>query len=298
MIFLHFMQAARLVGCLGGALLCTQLALAQTDDDPTPVPAATEEVTLTADSPLDDITERHIVAENRPLAYSPIREADILWEKRIWRVVDTREKMNKPFVSPESPFFELIRKAALAGELPVYSIEDDRFSKRLSTDDLYSLISKTDTIIRFDVETYSEDVMVVHNDIDWEQVKRFRIKESWFFDKNMGCLRVRILGIAPLIDEVDDEGNFKYERPLFWVHYPTARPLLAQHKVVNWGGNVSAATTWEDWLEMRCFSALPIKENNIHDRRLQDYLSGTDLAMEAQKIDDRLFNAEHDLWSY
>lgn len=291
------MRAARLVGCLGGALLCTQLALAQPDDDPTPVPAA-DEATLTADKPLDDITERHIVTENRPLAYAPIREADILWEKRIWRVVDTREKMNKPFVSPEAPFFDLIRQAALSGDLPVYSIDDDRFSKRLSTEEVSGLISKKDTILRIDPEDYTESIAVVYNDVDWEQVKRFRIKESWFFDKNMGCLRVRILGIAPLIDVVDEEGNFKYERALFWVYYPSARPLLAQHKVINWGGNASAATTWEDWLEMRYFSALPIKENNIYDRRLQDYLSGTDLAMEAQKIDDRLFNAEHDLWSY
>lgn len=292
----HFLtRAARLTGCLGGALLCAQLAWAQTGDDPVPV---AEVPTLTADAPLDDITERHILAENRPLTYAPIREADILWEKRIWRVIDTREKMNKPFVAPESPFFEIIRRAALAGDLPVYSMDDDRFTKRLTVDEVLKKISRTDTIIRFDPETYSEEVVVVHNDIDWERVKRFRVKESWFFDKSVGTLRVRILGMAPLVDEVDEEGNFKYERPLFWVHYPTARPLLAQHKVINWGGNVSANTTWEDWLEMRYFSALPMKENNVFDRRLQDYLSGTDLVLEARKIDDRLFNAEHDLWSY
>jgi hypothetical protein len=31
--------------------------------------------------PLDDITERSVVKERQPLAYQPIREADILWEK-------------------------------------------------------------------------------------------------------------------------------------------------------------------------------------------------------------------------
>lgn len=291
------MRAARFVGCLGGALLCLQIATAQPDEDPQPVPL-TEEAPA-ANEPLDDFTTRHAVTENRTLAYAPVREADILWEKRIWRVVDTREKMNKPFVAPESPLFQILSQAAMAGDLPVYSTEDDRFSKRLTKEQIDAELFDVDTIIRFDPENYSEEVQIVRNDMNWEDVKRFRIKESWFFDKNMGTLRVRILGIAPLVEVFDDDGNFKYEKPLFWVHYPTARPLLAQHKVVNWGGNQSATTTWEDWMEMRYFSALPIKENNVYDRRLQDYLSGpAELAMEGQKIDDRLFNAEHDLWTY
>lgn len=291
------MRAARFVGCLSGALLCLQIATAQTNEDPQP--AHLNEEAPAANEPLDDFTVRHTVAENRALTYAPIREADILWEKRIWRVVDTREKMNKPFTAPESPLFQIISQAAMSGDLPVYSTEDDRFTKRLTKEQVNAELFDIDTIINFDPVTYEEKVMIVRNEMNWEDVKRFRIKESWFFDKNTATLRVRILGIAPLVDVRDDEGNFKYEKPLFWVHYPTARPLLAQHKVVNWGGNQSATVTWEDWMEMRYFSALPIKENNVYDRRLQDYLSGpTDLAMEGQKIDDRLFNAEHDLWAY
>ncbi len=290
------MRVARLVGCLGGALLCAQIALAQPDEDPQPTPL-TEEAPA-ANEPLDDFTTRHTLAENRTLPYPTVREADILWEKRMWRVVDTREKMNKPFTAPESPFFQIISQAALAGELPVYSTEDDRFTKRLTKEQVNAELFDTDTIIRFDPETYSEDVRVVHNELNWESVKRFRIKEAWYFDKNTATLKVRILGIAPLVEVRDEEGNFRYEKPIFWVHYPSARPLLAHHKVVNWGGNQSATATWEDWFEMRYFSALPIKENNVYDRRIQDYLSGPDIAMEGQKIDDRLFNAEHDLWTY
>lgn len=291
------MRAARLVGCLGGALLCAQIALAQPDEDPQPVPL-TEEAPA-ANEPLDDFTTRHTVAENRTLAYPPVREADILWEKRIWRVIDAREKMNHPFIAPESPFFQIISQAALAGELPVYSTDDDRFTKRLTKEQVLNELTDLDTIINFDPETYEEKVSIVRNDMNWEDVKRFRLKEVWYFDKNTATLRVRILGIAPLVEVRDEEGNFKFEKPIFWVHYPSARPLLAQHKVVNWGGNASATTTWENWMEMRYFSALPIKENNVYDRRIQDYLSGpNELAMEGQKINDRLFNAEHDLWTY
>jgi len=40
---------------------------------------------------VDDIVKRTLVEENRIIEWAPIREADIGWEKRIWRVIDTRE---------------------------------------------------------------------------------------------------------------------------------------------------------------------------------------------------------------
>jgi hypothetical protein len=56
--------------------------------------------------------------------------------------------------------------------------------------------------------------------------------------------------------------------------------------------------TWEDLFEMRFFASYIYKESNVYDRRLQDYLSGVDLLLEADKIKQEIFNFEHDLWSY
>lgn len=290
------MRVAPLMGCLGGALLCAQFAFAQpTPEDPLPLQT---ELDPTATESLDDITIRTTVSEHPVLPYQPVREADILWEKRIWRVVDTREKVNKPFVAPESPLFQILSKAALAGDLPVYSTEDDRFRTRLTSEQINNELYQLDTVIAFDPETFEEKVRIVRNEINWENIKRYRLKESWYFDENTATLKVRILGIAPLVEVYDDEGNFKFEKPIFWVHYPSARSMLARNKVVTFGGNYAATTTWEDWFEMRYFSAIPIKENNVYDRRIQDYLTGTDMVMEGVKINDRMFNAEHDLWSW
>src|SRR4051812_4981466 len=33
----------------------------------------------------------------RTLTWQPLREADILWKKRVWREIDTREKQNLAF---------------------------------------------------------------------------------------------------------------------------------------------------------------------------------------------------------
>jgi gliding motility associated protien GldN len=252
------------------------------------------------EAPLDDIVKKEIMTERRVLPYQPVRESDIFWQKRIWRVIDVREKMNLPFAYPEAPLFKILADAATKGDLPVYSTDEDgaKFKKRMSTDDVLSQLSKTDTVVTFDPETYEEQSKIVRNDINPEDVKRFRVKEEWFFDKESSMLQVRILGIAPVIDQKDNEGNFRFEKPLFWVYYPQARELLARHRVFTQGGNTNATLSWEDIFEMRYFASYIIKESNVYDRKLEAYLQGVDLLMQSEKIKNDIFNWEHDLWQY
>jgi len=245
----------------------------------------------------DDIVDRNILQDRQILEYQPLREADIFWEKRIWRVVDFREKMNQPFAYPEAPFFNILKDAALQGDITLYSTEDDKFSFPLNELDLENILFKTDTIRVFNPETYVEEIKVVKNELNWEDVKRIRIKEQWFFDENTATLQVRILGIAPLIDDTDDNGNFRYEKPLFWVYYPEVRPVLARKKVFN-SLNDAALTSWDDLFERRFFASYIFKQSNVRDERLQSVYSGVDLLLEADKIKQEIFNFEHDLWSY
>ncbi len=247
--------------------------------------------------PLDDIVGKRLTGDKRLLPYDHVREADIFWEKRIWRVIDIREKMNLPFAYPERPFFSILMDAATGGEITVYSTEDDKFSSKLTPDEVASMGATIDTVITFDPETYEEQIQVVRNDINPEDVKRFRMKEVWFFDEETSTLQVRILGIAPLIDKNDENGNFLYEKPMFWVYYPEAREILSREQVFN-AGNDASPITWEDLMEMRFFSSYIFKESNVRDRRIQDYLTGIDLLLEADKIKQEIFNFEHDLWSY
>lgn len=257
----------------------------------------TESGESNADKPLDDIVEKRLTVEKRVLPYDHVREADIFWEKRIWRIIDVREKMNLSFAYPERPLFTIFQEAAESGEITVYSTEDDKFSIPLTPDEVASMGASVDTIATVDPETYEETFQIVRNEVNPSDVKRFRLKEVWFFDEESSTLQVRILGIAPLIEEFDDNGNFKYERPMFWVYYPGAREVLGRERVFNMG-NDSSPMTWEDIFEMRFFSSYIYKESNVFDRRLEDYLSGVDLLMEAENIKQEIFNFEHDLWTY
>ena len=162
--------------------------------------------------------------------------------------------------------------------------------------DLENSIYKTDTIPVFENE-YDVSWQIVRTEVFYEDIKRFRIKEVWYFDSHDAQLKVRILGIAPLQEVNGEDGFPQYEKALFWVHYPTSREVLAREQVFV-ESNEAARMTWEDLFEMRKFSSHITKHGNIRNNRLQDLYSGIDLLLESEKVKQEIFNYEHDLWSY
>ncbi len=244
---------------------------------------------------IDGVVEKTLMKDRQVLKYAPVRQADVFWEKRIWRVIDVREKMNQSFMYPELPFFEIIKKAAMNGEVTLYSTSDDKFTEKIV--DFDGIFSRRDTTTVFDPETYEDSLVVYEDETNYEDIKRFRIKEVWYFDEATSTLKVRILGIAPLKDVFDENGNFRYEKPLFWVYYPHFRNVLARNEVYL-PGNDHQQLSWDDLFEMRYFASVIYKEGNVYNRRIQEYAKGLDGLLEADKIKQELFNFEHDLWSY
>ena len=248
---------------------------------------------------LDDIVARNLVKDQRILDYQPIREADIVWDKRIWRVIDVREKMNLPFVYPVRPFFQILIQAAENGDIKIF--REDNFKKFLTGEELDKLLHRVDTVVVMDPETYVETLQIRKSDIDFNDIKTYRVKEMWYFNKQTSRLECRVLGLAPIKDEYDDAGNLKYTLPMFWIYYPEARMFLSREKVFN-DQNDAAPGTWADVFDSRFFSSFIIKESNVMDNRLSDIFKGENdgvkLLLESEKIKNEILNKEHDLWTY
>lgn len=250
---------------------------------------------------IDDIVQRTDELEvAKAMAYEPIREADIAWEKRIWRIIDTREKMNLPFRYPEKPFFSIIREHLENGDMKAF--QDEAFKEEMLPEDVLAKLNRIDTISVFNEETYEEQIKIVQSEISADDIVRFRIKEIWYFDEEASAMKVRILGIAPIKDVFDeDTGVFKYEIPLFWVYYPEARDYFAKHRVFN-DFNDASPMTWSDLFDVRFFASYIYKQSNSLDLRLKDIYTeadqGIEMLLESERIKEELFNFEHDLWEY
>jgi gliding motility associated protien GldN len=251
-----------------------------------------------ADAPLDGIVQRKLILDKQLLPWEPIREADILWSKRLWRVIDVREKINLPFIYPEMPFFTVLMNGIQKdSSIRAYKADNDKFHYKLASKELQNILSTVDTITQIDPTTYETKLKVVYNNINPKDITRYRLKEDWYFDRQQSVLKVRILGIAPLKDVKNEAGEFMFEQPLFWIRYPDCREYLARNRAFI-EGNDSNPMSWEDLFEQRRFSSYVTKESNVHNRRLQEYLQGIDLLLEGEKIKAEIFNYEHDLWSY
>ncbi|MCH8332022.1 MAG: gliding motility protein GldN, partial [Bacteroidetes bacterium] len=95
------------------------------------------------------------------------------------------------------------------------------------------LVYSYDTIEVYNPELDLFESVVVMQELNLENIHRIRIKEDWVFDEETSTLKVRILGIAPVLDRYDENGNFIGEMPLFWAHYPSLRYILANYESFN-----------------------------------------------------------------
>lgn len=242
---------------------------------------------------------------NRVLAWQNVRENDILWKKRVWREIDTREKQNMAFRYPgdESTgggyFIEILLDAVKKGKAKAYSNYDDKFTSALTREQIQEmLVGKPDTIESPDAVTGEMKLIIRNREFDPDIVTKYRVKEDWLFDRNLGRMVVRIIGIAPIVDRFDDDGNYKFSQALFWLYYPEAREVLAQYEVFNPENDI-ARMSWEEYFEGRFFSSKVTKVSNPFDRTFsQQGKEGLEALYEAQRTNEMIFNKEHDMWVY
>jgi len=254
--------------------------------------------TVQSQPPRDGAYDKITLEERQIVPYDHIREADVFWSKRIWRVVDTREKMNLCFKYPKQYLINILREHAIEGSITVYDAIDDQFTKPMTPEEVAKIgVGDADTIRVIDPVTLEEKVEVTKPEFDPQKVTKFRLKEDWIFDEETSTMVVRIIGIAPIQEEYNSDGSFRGDKPLFWAYYPELRPVLAKYQVFN-TQNDAVTTSWEDIFEMRFFSTYIYKESNVHDRRVIDYVTGVDALIESDNIKNKIFTFEHDLWSF
>ncbi|MCY7410296.1 MAG: hypothetical protein LH473_08490, partial [Chitinophagales bacterium] len=90
----------------------------------------------TETQPRDLPSDHSTIVDNEAIPYDYVSESDVLWHKRVWRVIDVNEKMNLPFRyegldwSVLKPLVATLRDGAISGELQVY--DDDQFLSTLT----------------------------------------------------------------------------------------------------------------------------------------------------------------------
>lgn len=239
-------------------------------------------------------------AQARPIPFEYVREADVMWSKMIWRVIDVHQKMNLPLAYPQKPLAQLIHDAAKKGEVTVYDptvLYADQFKQVMDTFDVKKIGSRVDTAWVLNPVTLEEEQVVTTTEFDPAKVVKYKVKEVWFFDTKNSTMQVRIIALAPVMEYRDGAGNYIGDMVMYWVPYENLRNLFAKNEVPN-PQNDSQHYSWDDLFVMRKFGSTIYKESNVYDRNIQEYATGVDALLEADRIKQELFEKEHDLWNY
>ena len=260
-------------------------------------------VGVAQDNRIEVYVKEHI-PNKRPVPYAHVREADVMWSKIIWRVIDLREKQNFTLYYPTRPIDSRMNLITLLlygidnEGVTAYSTDDplNEFKTPLTKEQVdVQMGAKTDTIKVPDPNTGELVTKVIQRDRQIEAIKQIMIKEKWYFDKQLSTMQVRVLGICPILvrNKEDQNGNptEEIEKKLtFWVYYPEVR---------NNRFNDAQYYSFDDLFTQRRFSSFIFKESNVYDNRpIGSYTSGIETLYESERIKESIFKYEHDLWEY
>jgi gliding motility associated protien GldN len=258
--------------------------------------------------------------------YSHLREADVMWSHRIWRVLDLKEKMNHKLLYPLEPqndvrsLFDVIKFAAYSGTdgaITLYEegLEgDDKFRNpilesdfsspkefKTKLDEMFgrkgtrdSLDADDNPVLKLDGTTEQVVYIDPYQTFD---IKRYILKEDWFFDKQRSMLDVRIIGIAPEVINYNPQGDIVGFKKTFWLYFPKCRETFNNSFVYN-NSNDAQKMSFDDLFRKREFSSFVEKESNVFDRKIGPTWTGIDALLESERIRNEIFTFEHDLWHF
>jgi gliding motility associated protien GldN len=273
---------------------------------------ATMLLSMAAQAQEQTVLDGAYVREHNPtrkvIAYPSLREADVLWARRMWQMIDLRQKMNQDLYYPideiagRKSLFDVIRYGLNdEGSLTAYGLgptqDDDEFRYPMEKEILDSILNPV--VIRYteDLETGEKKEVRSVEPISSSDVVAYELKEDWLFDKQRSERYVRIIGIAPVVLKRNEAGEVKGTKELFWLYYPECRYIFNNYDVFN-SHNNSQQMTFDQLFQLRRFSSYIIKEDNVYDRSIDTYAKGVDALLESERIKNDLFIMEHDLWHY
>ena len=249
-----------------------------------------------------------------PLEYGYVDDRDVLWSKTIWEIIDLDERINFPYYYPTDTLnlgpdrrslFDLVKKDLSKGRIKeVY--KSSYFQEKLTYDEIQERLISIDTTDagyeQFNAFGYVDQEYIERRRITAAEIREFRVKGTWYFNKRLGELRYRLLGFCPVAPDVAIKAATEEEEELvelFWIWDPDARETFNQNSVFN-SKNSSQPITFDVMLNARRFNSIIYKEENVYeDREVNDYIFEDALRqlLESERIKSVIRDFEQDMWN-
>ena len=252
--------------------------------------------------------------DEEPLEYGFIDDRDILWSKTVWEIIDLDERINFPYYYPTDTLnlgpdrrslFHILKNNLRSGNIKeVY--DDDYFQIKLTYREILDKLVSIDTLDAGFEQLNAGEALdpqyVNRRNITAREIRQYRIKGTWYFNKRQGELKYRLLGLAPVAPDVYTLDKPEAEQDLvelFWIWFPDARISLNTSTVFN-TRNSSQPITYDHMLNSRRFNSIIYKEENVYeDRLINEYIFEDALQqlLESERIKSVIRDFEQDMWN-
>ncbi|BCY28292.1 gliding motility protein GldN [Flavobacterium okayamense] len=268
-------------------------------------------------------TDAELVAENdMPLPYGYVMDRDILMGKRVWEIIDLDERVNFPLYYPveknlgpdRKPLYDVLKKA-IRDSLITEVYDDSYFTTKKTLKDIEQSLFAIDTTdggreqMNEDYDAYLagekkiDEQYIIKTEIEADLVKSYKVVGYWYFDKRQGELKYRMLGICPVVPDVQiykDNPDTDEMVELFWVYFPAAREVLHKAKAFN-NRNSAMPFSFDHLLNARRFNGVIYIEENVYaDRQIKEYMkeNAQMQLLESERVKEKIRDFEQDMWNY
>ena len=272
----------------------------------------------------NDFYQRIIVEGKKATPYPSLRQSDVIWEMVVWRDINLDETFNQFFYFPQDEtkdnqgrinLLNLLMGGLERGDIVAF--EDDDLKKEMTFEEITKqLEGEGRSRIEEVVDENGDPVEDENGDIvtrrvqepgvfERDKVKRLRIKERWYIDKQDCRQKVRIVGLEfqyQTPDKLNDEGELLFAGGMVWspcipMDDMRTRQLLVNANVYDPNNDVRERS-YDDIFIQRYFNSYVVRESNVYNRSIADYLTGEDAMLESNRIEDKIYNIESDMWEY
>lgn len=233
-------------------------------------------------------------------------DANLMWEKVIYRQIDLTKDENMALYYPEEPtedqesLFRIILKLVTSGQVDAYEYLDGReiFTEQYK-------IKVRDMLDRFHV-LYTEakgsteknpKFTIEESDVPSSEVLSYYVIERWEFNSNENRMKKNVEAICPVLHRTDDFGGEPIRYPMFWVKFNDLRPYLTQQSIFVDDDNNLEKYNFDDFFQLGMYKGEIYKTKNLRNRSLMQLFPDPEELKHAQdSIENRLQSFDKNLW--